>query len=279
MLELSDILQKNLISKESSQILGRVKDVYFSKKCDEIAYLILEDCIKNIHLIQPSEISAFGDALMTQSFALVKAVEDVDVTIFAEGLCGMQVYTQTGILKGSIENVQFSKQGKISKLSTQDYSFTPQNVAYANDIILLKAQTRTPKPRKIVIPLPSQDAPVELFNQSSDNSSAENNQNATLDAPKQSVLVFSAPPAVKLQDGVLFSDNALKMIGAPQIEDSSAITRIISDYSFLVGRTLSGDLKTFAGKPISYKGEVVTSQMIENARFAGKLTELVLLSK
>ncbi len=279
MLKLSDILQKNLISKETSQVLGRVKDVYFSKKCDEIAYLILEDCIKNIHLIQPSDISAFGDALMTQSFALVKTIEDVDVTLFAMGLYGMQVYTQTGILKGSIENVQFSKQGKISKLSTQDYSFTPQNVAYANDIILLKAQTRTSKPRKMVMPIPLQNAPVELFNQNSEQPTAKTNQNTSLDTQKQNVLVFSAPPAVKLQDGVLFSDNALKMIGAPQIEDSSAITRIISDYSFLVGRTLSDDLKTFAGKPISYKGDVVTSQTIENARFAGKLTELVLLSK
>lgn len=279
MLELSDILQKNLISKDTSQIVGNIKNVYFSKSCNEIAYFIIEDCINNIHLIAPSDIDAFGDALMTHTSALVKELDDIDITQFATGLIDMPVYSQTGILKGRICSVQFSKQGKISKLATQEYSFTPQNVAFAKDVILLKPQNRNSKPRKISIPKPVRDAPVELFECDTTNSEQSSNQNTSLDIQNQTIPVYSAPPAIPLQGGVLFSDNALKLIGAPNIDDTSAITRIISDYDFLLGRTLSDDLKSFSGKLISQKGKVVTAQTIENARYAGKLTELVLLSK
>lgn len=271
MLELSDILQKNLISKETSKIIGKIKNVYFSKSCSEIAYFVLEDCINNIHLITPSDILAFGDALMTHSSVLIKEIDDIDVTQFASNLIDMSVYTQTGILKGSICSVQFSRSGKISKMTTNEYSFTPQNVAHADDVILLKAQNRNTKQRNIHLPKASQDIPVELFE--------HNTQNTALEPQNQTIPVYSAPPATPFQDGVLFSDNAIKLIGAPQIEDGSAITRIISDYGFLLGRTLSDNLNAFSGKPISKKGDIVTAQTIENARFAGKLTELVLLSK
>lgn len=279
MLELSDILQKNLISKDTSQIVGRIKNVYFSKSCTEIAYFIIEDCINNIHLITPSDIDAFGDAIMTRTSALIKELDDIDITQFATGLMDMPVYSQTGILKGSICSVQFSKQGKIFKLATQEYSFTPQNVIYAEDVILLKAQNRNSKPRKISIPKPDHDAPVQLFENNTTNSEQPSNQNTSLDIQNHTIPIYSASPAVPIQGGVLFSDNALKFIGAPTLEDTSAITRIISDYDFLLGRTLSDDLKSFSGKLISQKGEVVTAQTIENARYAGKLTELVLLSK
>lgn len=276
MLELSDILQKNLISKETSQIIGSIKNVYFSKSCDQIAYFIIEDCINNIHLISPSNICAFSDCVMTPSFALAKNVEDVDFTLYATGLMNMPVYTQSGVLKGYISSVQFSKNGKIAKLATSAYSFSPQSVANAQDVIILKSQNRSAKPRKIIIEMPKTNTPVELFEVATPQQAE---QNTSPDISKQTVNVYSAPPATRLDDGMLFSNNALKLIGAPQVEDTSAIPRIISDYDFLIGRVLTSNLTTYSGKIIAVKGDVVNDMTIQKARHAGRLAQLVLISQ
>lgn len=275
MLELSDILQKNLISKETSQIIGCIKNVYFSKSCDKIAYFVAEDCINNIHLISPPQIDSFSDALMLNSLSSVKSIDDIDFTRYAKDLINKPVYTQNGILKGYISSVQFSKQGKISKLTAQEYSFSPQAVDISGDVILLKTQKRNTKSPKIILPKPTADTPVDLF-ENIDKGSDEANQSAALETTKQIVNIYSAPPATRLYDGTLFSNNALKVVGVPQEE--AAITRIISDYDFLLGRTLKDNLTTFSGKLLAKKEDIVTAQTIETARLAGKLTELVLIS-
>ena len=55
--------------------------------------------------------------------------------------------------------------------------------------------------------------------------------------------------------------------------------RIISDYNFLLGRTLTEDLFTYNGELIAYSNTPITINVVERARLSGKLLELTLNSK
>ena len=54
--------------------------------------------------------------------------------------------------------------------------------------------------------------------------------------------------------------------------------RIISDYDFLLGRTLLRDLFTYANTLIARAGTTVTKDLVETASRYGKLVELTLNS-
>lgn len=70
------------------------------------------------------------------------------------------------------------------------------------------------------------------------------------------------------------------MLDAPSVEDDGRTpARIISDYSFLLGRMLSGNLTSYTGTILAQTGAIVDDDLVEKARLAGKLVDLVLLAK
>lgn len=304
MIELSSLLFKPIIERERSKVVGRIKNAYFSQGCNCIAYFVISSCKNDCDALLPiDEVLCFCDALIIQNDANVRCVSDVDFTAFSSGVIGMDVYTQSGILKGKITKVDFAKSGKVSKLYTETEQFSPQNVACVGDVILLKAAKQS-KGKKQTIPRPENETtvfalktetpkePIRITETVNDNAApvaaTTAADTANTDTPQTKteaqftpVQVTNAPMAKRpTDDSPLFSSNALKLLDAPEIDDDSHTpARIISDYTFLLGRVLSGDLTSYAGATIAKAGTIIDDSLVEKSRLCGKLVDLVLLAK
>lgn len=299
-MKLTCLLQKNVVAFESSSILGCIKNVYFTKDCLHIAYFLIEDENKNLLLLSPDKLLSCQDAVIVKNNVCAKRVEDVDFTAFSSGIIGMDVYTQSGILKGQVQEVDFAKSGKITRIHLEEHFITPSAVYLAGDVILLKAQKRPFKSQKVRLPRPHIQIPVSLFEENDTANLVVSQDVATPNRPQSSdaqlqthdiktisstrnqsgATVLSAPKALKIDNNSpLFSQNAMKVLGAPYLQQDGAIARIISDYDFLLGRTLCGDLYSYIGVQIAKKGDIVTHEVISLARKAGKLAHLVLLAQ
>lgn len=301
MMELSSLLFKPIIEREHSKIVGRIKNAYFSQGCNCIAYFVISSCKNDCDALLPiDEVLCFCDALVIQNDANVRCVSDVDFTAFSSGVIGMDVYTQSGILKGKIAKVDFAKSGKVSKLYTETEQFSPQNVACVGDVILLKAAKQS-KAKKQTIPRPEHETTVFVLKTDSTQKesvriSENKNMKAAVAIPVEDastvnesqteaqftpVHVTTAPMAKRpTDDSPLFSSNALKLLDAPETDDDSHTpARIISDYSFLLGRVLSGDLTSYTGTIIAKAGTIIDDSLVEKSRLCGKLVDLVLLAK
>ena len=95
------------------------------------------------------------------------------------------------------------------------------------------------------------------------------------------MILSSAPPAIAISpDAPKFTKDAFeKILGEPlHADDEHTPSRVISDYSFLLGRSLSKDLTTFSGVLIAKKGEKITDALVNLAMRHGKLVELALYS-
>ena len=333
MIELSSLLFKPVIERDASNVVGRIKNAYFSNSCNRIAYFVVSSCKRGCDALLPTEdVLCFSDAIIVQNDANVRCVDDIDFTPFSSGVIGMDVYTQNGILKGQIQKVEFSKNGKVNKLYTETDQFTPQSVASVGDVILLKtakqgkskkpaiprpeqetkvfaldstqsqsertqAQKTQPPESPTPLSVPSANAPVgftpspSVQNMSGANSStqfapiqfasAQNIHEATHSIQFTPIPIATAPSAIKTSDDApLFSSNALKVLDAPENEDDCHTpSRIISDYTFLLGRVLSSDLTTFAGALLAKAGTTIDDALVEKSRLNGKLVDLVLLAK
>ncbi|HBP52753.1 MAG TPA: hypothetical protein DD626_05610 [Clostridiales bacterium] len=177
-------------------------------------------------------------------------------------------------------------------------------MACIGDVILLKAAKQS-KAKKQTIPRPENETTVFALKTDSpqkepirirenknakaetvvaiptrDTSNADEAQTKT-EAQFTPVQVTNAPMAKRpTDDSPLFSSNALKLLDAPEIDDDSHTpARIISDYTFLLGRVLSGDLTSYAGATIAKAGTIIDDSLVEKSRLCGKLVDLVLLAK
>lgn len=297
MVELSSLLFKPVIERETSNVVGRIKNAYFSQGCTTIAYFVVSSCKQGCDALLPiADVLCFSDAIVVQNDANVRCIDDVDFTLFSNGIIDMEVYTQNGILKGKIQKVEFAKGGKVSKLYTENEQFTPQNVACVGDVILLKS-TKQGKAKKAVIPRPEKETTVLALKENkkkqitdlSDESVPllQNETEKTVSCSSQVDVDFApirlanAPMAIKTTaDSPYFSSNALKMLDAPSTEeDGRTPARIISDYSFLLGRVLSCNLTSYTGAIIAKEGTIVDDALVEKSRRYGKLVDLVLISK
>lgn len=305
MIELSSLLFKPVIEREHSKVVGRIKNAYFSQGCNCIAYFVVSSCKNDCDALLPiDDVLCFCDALIVQNDANVRCVSDVDFTAFSSGVIGMDVYTQSGILKGKIAKVDFAKSGKVSKLYTETEQFSPQNVACVGDVILLKAAKQS-KAKKQTIPRPEnettvfalktnslQKEPVRITENETANAlaviatpaaetSSADEAHPNAEAQFTPVRVTNAPLAKRpTDDSPLFSSNALKLLDAPEIDDYlHTPARIISDYTFLLDRVLSGDLTSYTGATIAKAGTVIDDSLVEKSRLCGKLVDLVLLAK
>ena len=109
MVELSSLLFKPVIERDTSNVVGRIKNAYFSQGCTTIAYCVVSSCKQGCDALLPiADVLCFSDAIVVQNDANVRCIDDVDFTLFSNGIIGMEVYTQNGILKGKIQKVEFT---------------------------------------------------------------------------------------------------------------------------------------------------------------------------
>ena len=274
--------------------------------------MVINSC-KNAEetLIPFDDVLSFKDAIVVQNSVNFKSAQDIDFTSFTAGIMDMPIYTQTGVLKGNVSEIEFSQSGKVSKICTQTEQFSPSAILSAGNAIILKGAPKTPKAKPAKIPRPSVEtlAVIEtddlsaqndtskvniardiFVNTQSDNSDGTANDtpntqitetDAKPDYIMQNAILHTAPPAVFVSgNSPLFTKDAFDAIVGEEseYEDTHTPTRVICDYEFLLGRVLGQDLYTYANVPIAKKGDIVTDELVRKARLAGKLVELTLNS-
>jgi|GEM_PF-820986 len=302
------IVSKPVVSRDTSKIVGRIKNAYLSDNFSNIVYFGISDCIGGKERLVPfADVLDFGDAVMVQNDVNFKNACDVDFTSLVPIFISMPCYTQNGILKGYLAQAAFSQNGKISVFSTQTDKFSPSGISSVGDVIILKnGKARKAKPQSI--PRPKTQTSVTILkdaklerektdilsapidktpkNISDTDATATDVSQSVESAPfayksAETVILSSAPPAIAISpDAPKFTKDAFeKILGEPlYTDDEHTPSRVISDYSFLLGRTLSKDLITFAGVLIAKKGDEITDSLVNLAMRHGKLVELALYS-
>lgn len=260
----------------------------------------------------------FADVAVVQNTARLQDISDVDFTSLCQVRIGMPCYTQNGILKGFVEKAAFSASGKISYFATQTDKFSPSGILSIGDVIVLKnGKTRKAKPQTMPRPKAQTAVTIlqdeNIAGNKTDNLSAQNEncaENPDLSQDNtdndlssryaflnsSTIAVSSAPPAISISpDAPKFTKDAFEQIVSSQgiirsqenvtradnndaYTDAHTPARVISDYSFLLGRTLSQDLDTFAGMPFAHKGDKITDTLVNLAMQHGKLVDLALYS-
>ena len=315
MTQFSQLQNKPVLERESSNIVGRIKNAYFSQGCKRIVYLVMNNCKNGEETLIPfDDVLSFKDAIVVQNSVNFKSAQDIDFTAFTTGLMDMPIYTQAGILKGNVSEIEFFQSGKVSKICTETEQFSPTSILSAGNAIILKGAPKTPKAKPAKIPRPSIEtlAVIETDNLSVHNDTAKANmtrdifvgaQNDNSDGTAndtqadtqiaktatevktdyimQNAILHTAPPAVFVSgNSPLFTKDAFDAIVGEEseYEDTHTPTRVICDYEFLLGRVLGQDLYTYTNVPIAQKGDIVTDELVRKARLAGKLVELTLNS-
>lgn len=305
---LQSIVSKPVVSRDTSKIVGRIKNAYLSDNFSNIVYFGISDCISGKERLMPfADVLDFADAVMVQNDVNFKYACDVDFTSLAPICISMPCYTQNGVLKGYLAQATFSQNGRISVFSTQTDKFSPSGISSVGDVIILK-NGKARKAKSQNLPRPKTQTTVSILKEAKINREKNDilsapidktpknisDTNATATDSSQSVesvtfayksaetaILSSAPPAIAISpDAPKFTKDAFeKILGEPlHADDEHTPSRVISDYSFLLGRTLSKDLTTFAGVLIAKKGEKITDALVNLAMRHGKLVELALYS-
>ena len=314
MTQFSQLQNKPVLERESSNIVGRIKNAYFSQGCKCIVYLVMNSCKNGEETLIPFDDGlSCKDAIVVQNSVNFKSAQDIDFTAFTTGIMDMPIYTQAGVLKGNVSEIEFFQSGKVSKICTETEQFSPTSILSAGNAIILKGAPKTPKAKPAKIPRPSIEtlAVIETDNLSAQKDGAnvnmaryiwvgtrDDNDDTMNDTPNdtkitetaidakpdyilQNAILHTAPPAVFVSgNSPLFTKDAFDAIVGEEseYEDTHTPTRVICDYEFLLGRVLGQDLYTYANVPIAKKGDIVTDELVRKARLAGKLVELTLNS-
>lgn len=236
-------------------------------------------CKTNAEILLPfGDVLSFKDAIVVQNSVNFRDAQDIDFTAFQAGIIDMPVYTQTGVLKGNVNEVEFYQSGKVSKICTENEQYAPSAILSIGNAVILKGAEKTKKPKQNKIPRPTVET-LAAIDRADNVSPAQSNEYAQY--VLQSKTLESAPPAIFVSgDSPLFSKGAFDaIVGENSVyDDIHTPTRIICDYEFLLGRVLTKDLTTYSNKLIAQKGEIVSDDIVNKARLNGKLVELTLNS-
>jgi len=303
----TDFFGISAICLEDGSIVGEVKNVYFDEGAKQAIYLGI---FKNTLLLLPfDKVVATKDAIMLASCADLLDCRDVDMTNLCT-LDGKDIYSVDGVKKGSVQAVELYKGGKTNKILTEDGAFNPSAFATFGDVLIQKIAKKRTVQRKI--PRDKTNRKVEVFDLDVQNSipledvkeaalqsdaADANTQNAedssqisalmaAYDSKRNLSAVQEVVPKklVQIEQGSpLFTQDAIeKIVGGAvayqDIEDERTPARVITDYDFLLGRTLLRDLSTYAGTLLAKSGTIVTKDLVETASRHGKLVELTLNS-
>lgn len=192
MARLSQLQNKPVLERASSNIVGRIKNAYFSQGCKCIVYFVMNSCKNGEDTLIPFEdVLSFGDAIVVQNSVNFKSAQDVDFTAFSAGILDMPIYTQAGVLKGNVSEIEFSQSGKVGKIHTQSEVFSPSAILSVGNAIILKSAQKISKPKPAKIPRPSVEtlAVIETGNLSTQKDNTKVNManiNMTKNMPKSS---------------------------------------------------------------------------------------------
>ena len=267
---------KNLsvLSKNDFCIIGKITDCIFDLSLKKIAYFL---CIKDegVLLIPPSAISSVGDVVVVDDLTDIRKVEDVDFTTL-KTIVDKTVYTNSGVKKGVVLDVVCSGEN-VTEFVLEDTTVKPNEVQGVGEIVMLKAPAKRKRRKKTdLTSLADKDISVEIL--AEDTSTGEFNENKPFvdDEVTENEVSVHKNKVFSTENAKSSTINEVDIILASQY---NMPPRIISDYNFLLGRTLTEDLFTYNGEPIAYSNTPITINVVERARLSGKLLELTLNSK
>ena len=267
---------KNLsvLSKNDFCIIGKITDCILDLSLKKIAYFL---CIKDesVLLIPPSTISSVGDVVVVDDLIEIRMAEDVDFTAF-KTVVGKEVYTNSGVKKGVVLDVVCSGEN-VTEFVLEDTTVKPNEVQGVGEIVLMKAPTKRKRKKKTdFTALADKDTAVEIL--AEDTSTGEFNENKPFvdDEMTENEVIAHKNKVASKENAMSSTINEVEIILNPQ---HNMPPRIISDYNFLLGRTLTEDLFTYNGELIAYSNTPITINVVERARLNGKLLELTLNSK
>ncbi|MBR4801088.1 MAG: PRC-barrel domain-containing protein [Clostridia bacterium] len=269
----TDFLTLPVLSIADARIIGRVESVLFDETGKTAIYLTLSPDDK-LMLLPYGKILNKTDAIVIDSTLSLVDACDVDMTTLI-ALDGKEIYSQTGENKGRVEYVELFSGGKTSKICAENASYNSSAFQKLGDILLLKQTKR--RTVRHSIPKDAVNRKVEIFDVKKQNTAPVPATNS------ETTIQPSTKKAVALEQGApLFSQDALeKIVGKELVYDATderTPARVISDYDFLLGRTLLRDLTTYAGVLLAKRGTLVTRELVETATRYGKLVDLTLNS-
>lgn len=308
-MKLSETLNRDVVCKADSSLIGSTADVYFDGNCRNIVYFDVA-CAGGKTLLPFSAVASVADALMTDDALALTSRGDADLSPLVSSPIGKKVYTGTGRFKGAVSDVVFSAKGRVSAIVADGVSYSPSSFRAFGDVWLLKdsasGRRNTPKvpfPKaksdykatilgdsEAVPPLPAKPADAAKAADAADGKSptgaaAEEDGRPVFFSTVQADIRPDSPAALDVRPAEEESETHVYLrdaAGRPEVifgDDGFTPHRVIADYNFLLGRTLADDLFSYSGEKLASRGMRVTVDLVETARRHGKLMELTLSSK
>ena len=238
-MQLTDLLAKPLIHLSEAKTLGNVYGFWTDKHLKRIRYIEALDEETYAH---PAAYS-WGKVHVGLDAVCVSTDPETPEGVFVpfKGT----IYDTDGRQKGYLQDVVVTHTGSVDHLVTTDgQTLYPRDVVAVGDVLVIRGSRRVGRPRKETRPAPSLE---EAFNRA--------------DEP--------TPAGVLLPRAPMPEEVNAQPLGVN--------VRLVGDYSFLLGRTLSGDL-TRHGRLLLAKGTVIDERAVALARGEGQLVALTALS-
>ena len=308
-MKLSETLNRDVVCKADSSLIGSTADVYFDGNCRNIVYFDVA-CAGGKTLLPFSAVASVADALMTDDTLALTSRGDADLSPLVSSPIGKKVYTGTGRCKGVVSDVVFSAKGRVSAVVADGVSYSPSSFRAFGDVWLLKdsasGRRNTPKvpfpkaksdykatilgdseaaPPRTAKPEDAAKAADAADGKSPTGAAAEEDGRPVFFSPVQADIRPDSPAALDVRPAEEESETHVYLrdaAGRPEVifgDDGFTPHRVIADYNFLLGRTLADDLFSYSGEKLASRGMRVTVDLVETARRHGKLMELTLSSK
>mgnify|MGYP000755153569 CR=1 FL=1 len=308
-MKLSETLNRDVVCKADSSLIGSTADVYFDGNCRNIVYFDVA-CAGGKTLLPFSAVASVADALMTDDALALTSRGDADLSPLVSSPIGKKVYTGTGRFKGAVSDVVFSAKGRVSAVVADGVSYSPSSFRAFGDVWLLKdsASGRRNTP-KVPFPKAKSDYKATILGDSEavpprtakladaakaadaadgkspTGAATEEDGRPVFFSPVQTNIRPDSPAALDVRPAEEESETHVYLrdaAGRPEVifgDDGFTPHRVIADYNFLLGRTLADDLFSYSGEKLASRGMRVTVDLVETARRHGKLMELTLSSK
>lgn len=308
-MKLSETLNRDVVCKADSSLIGSTADVYFDGNCRNIVYFDVA-CAGGKTLLPFSAVASVADALMTDDALALTSRGDADLSPLVSSPIGKKVYTGTGRFKGAVSDVVFSAKGRVSAIVADGVSYSPSSFRAFGDVWLLKdsasGRRNTPKvpfpkaksdykatilgdfeaiPPRTAKPADAEKAEDAADGKSPTGAAEEEDGRPVFFSPVQADIRPDSPAALDVRPAEEESETHVYLrdaAGRPEVifgDDGFTPHRVIADYNFLLGRTLADDLFSYSGEKLASRGMRVTVDLVETARRHGKLMELTLSSK